>query len=89
MTSDRATRLKKLSFRAHHRGFKEADIVVGGFADAELDGMDDADLDAFEQVLSVPDHDLYDWILGRKPIPARYDTAVMRRLMQSVQKPSI
>ena len=31
---DRDTRLKRLRFRAWHRGTKEADLMIGGFFDA-------------------------------------------------------
>ncbi|HEX7798982.1 MAG TPA: succinate dehydrogenase assembly factor 2, partial [Asticcacaulis sp.] len=64
MTSSEAreARLRKLSFRAWRRGFKEADIILGNFADDRLPGMTDAQLDIFEVLLEVPDQDLYGWI---------------------------
>ena len=72
--------LRKLNFRAWRRGFREADLIVGGFADAELPGMDAADLDRFEALLEVPDGDLYDWIVERAPPAPEHDHAVMHRL---------
>ncbi len=73
-------RLRKLNFRAWRRGFREADLIVGGFADAELARMSAPDLDAFERLLEAPDGDLYDWIVERSPPPPEHDGPVMHRL---------
>ena len=73
-------RLRKLNFRAWRRGFREADLIVGGFADAELAGMAPDELDLFERLLEVPDGDLYDWIVERAEPPPEHDHAVMHRL---------
>lgn len=73
-------RLRKLNFRAWRRGFREADLIVGAFADAELEHMDAAELDRFEALLEAPDGDLYDWIVGRAAPPPEHDHVVMHRL---------
>ena len=70
-------RLKKLKFRAWHRGFVEADLILGPFADGHLEQMGPQQLDDFEVLLDQPDHDLYDWITGREPTPEAFDTEVM------------
>src|SRR3546814_9438891 len=38
---DRETRLKRLYFRAWHRGTKEADLLIGGFFDQNATGWND------------------------------------------------
>ena len=76
------TRLKKLKFRAWHRGFREADLILGPFADSHVSDLDAAELDVFEALLEVPDHDLYEWILERAATPSEWDGSVMRRLKQ-------
>ena len=73
-------RLRKLNFRAWRRGFREADLIVGGFADAELARMSGEELDAFERLLEVPDGDLYDWIVERAEPAPEHDGPVMHRL---------
>ena len=73
-------RLKKLKFRAWRRGFREADFILGAFADAELERLTPADLDAFEALLDQPDQPLYAWIIGTEPTPKAFDHAVMRRI---------
>jgi len=79
---DLGTRAKKVLYRAHHRGFKEADILIGGFADREVPSMDAADLDAFEALLEVPDQELYAWITGNEPPPADFDNLMLDRVRQ-------
>jgi antitoxin CptB len=74
------TRLKKIGFRAWHRGFREADLILGAFADARLTAMSAAELDLFERLLEQEDHDIYDWIVGRSPTPSEFDNAIMNDL---------
>jgi antitoxin CptB len=75
-----AARLNKLKFRAWRRGFREADLILGPFADQHVAGFDPALLDEFERLLEVPDHDLYAWITDRLPTPAEWDGELMRRI---------
>jgi antitoxin CptB len=70
-------RLKKLKYRAWHRGFREADLIIGPFADKHLHQLDAA---VFERLLDVPDQDLYAWIVGREPTPQAYQGDVMELL---------
>jgi antitoxin CptB len=73
-------RRKKLKFQAWHRGFKEVDLILGPFADERLGQMSDDELDAFEELLNVPDHDLYDWICQRSSPPDRLRTKVYEQI---------
>jgi antitoxin CptB len=68
---------RKLAFRAWHRGTREADLLIGTFADRNLAGFDRRMLDAFERLLGENDPDLYDWMTGRTPPPPEHDTPVM------------
>ncbi|MEK9723276.1 MAG: succinate dehydrogenase assembly factor 2 [Rhodospirillaceae bacterium] len=74
-------RRKKLLFQSQHCGMQENDIMLGRFAVANVAGMDDAGLDAFEALLAESDNDIYDWITGREPLPARHDNAFMAELI--------
>lgn len=74
------TRRKRLLHRARYRGFKEADLLVGGFAAAALPDMSAAELDAFEAILSLNDHDLYGWITGAAEPPANVDHALIAKM---------
>ncbi len=75
-----AARLRKLTFRASRRGFLEADLILGPFAKRHISELDAETLDEFERLLEAPDQDLYGWIVGLKPTPAEWDTALMQRL---------
>ena len=62
-------RAKKIRFRAWRRGFREADLILGPFADQHVDKLSPAQLDELERLLDQPDQDLYAWIIGREPTP--------------------
>ncbi len=76
--SDVATRVRRLRFRSWHRGTREMDLILGGFADKHLDGFSDDELDQFEAMLGENDPDIYNWITGRERPPANADTAVLK-----------
>ncbi len=65
------TRRRRASWRAHHRGTKEMDWLLGRYADATLAGMTGDELDAFERLMALPDPDLNAWILDPAPIAGR------------------
>ena len=69
---DREHRLKRLRFRAWHRGVKEADLLVGGFFDAHHAGWDDAEVALFEALLEEQDVDIMAWAMGTQPVPERF-----------------
>lgn len=73
-------RRKRLLYRARHRGFKEADLVIGGFATEHLANMTAAELDEFETLLALPDHDLYALAVGDAPAPAELRGRVLEKL---------
>ena len=77
---DRADRLKRLHFRAWHRGTKEADMLIGGFADRHAAGWNDAQIAWYEELLEEQDVDIMAWAIGRQPPPARFEGELMRAL---------
>jgi antitoxin CptB len=79
MSIDEA-RLKKLRLRAWRRGFREADLILGPFADRHVPEFSEAELDWFEALLEQPDQDVYGWILEREPTPAEFDGPLMNKL---------
>lgn len=83
MSDPHAIRRRRLLFRAEHRGFKEADLVIGGFARDHLPGMSEEALDEFEALLELPDQDLYAWVVGREPAPGDIDGPVFKALAKS------
>jgi len=82
-------RRKRLIYRANHRGIKEMDILIGGFANAALGKLTADELSQFEILLEVPDQDLYAMIVSDAPVPPALDHAVMRAIIAySRQRPA-
>ena len=74
-------RLGRISFRAWRRGFREADLVLGPFADQVGPTLTDAELTDFEALLAQDDdHELYAWIIGTQPTPTEHESAVMSKI---------
>jgi len=71
---------RRLLFRAMHRGTKEADFVIGGFAQRFLSDLSDADLIAFEALLDVDDNALMLWCTGRAPTEPPHDAGLVDRI---------
>lgn len=74
-------RLRRLRYRAWHRGTREMDLILGPYADAKLDGMNPTELDRFEALLEEVDTDLFDWLLGNLPVPASADHEFLADLL--------
>ena len=72
---------KRLLFRSQHRGTKEADILVGRFAEAHISSLSPDEVTQFESLLQLSDVDLYNWKTGREELPAEHDTPVMRKFL--------
>jgi antitoxin CptB len=74
------TRLKRLRFRAWRRGFREADLILGPFADSHALDLTPTEVEAFERLLDLPDHDVYAWIVSSGPAPAEHETPLLARI---------
>ena len=77
---DRETRLKRLHFRAHHRGVKEADLLIGGFFDAHGRGWNEDEMVLFEALLEEQDVDIMAWAIGTAAAPERYQGSIVTAL---------
>ena len=75
------TRRKRLLFRSWHRGTREADLILGSFADEHLAAFDEAQLDRYEALLDCADADIFDWVSGRTAPPPEHDHDVTRLLI--------
>ena len=62
-------RRKRLLFRCWHRGTKELDLIIGGFADAHLPMLTDAELDQLEKIIEAPEPELYAALTSDGPAP--------------------
>ena len=78
-------RRKKLRFRAWRRGFREIDLILGGFADQFAAALDAGELDAFEGLLEAPDQLVYAWLVEAEPAPPEHDTQLLARIQAFVR----
>ena len=77
---DLTTHLKRLRFRAWHRGIREADLLVGGFFDCHHAGWGEAEIDWFERLLEEQDVDILAWAMGTAEAPERFAGEMMNAL---------
>ncbi|MFN3592666.1 MAG: succinate dehydrogenase assembly factor 2 [Thermaurantiacus sp.] len=71
---------RRAIWRANHRGTKEADMLVGGFAARFLDGMGAEEFAWFEALLEEQDVDILSWAFGTALPPPELDGPMMERL---------
>jgi antitoxin CptB len=76
-------RRRRLLFRASHRGTRENDILVGGFVSARIGLFTEAEIDALEAIMDLPDPLLADWLTGRAPIPPDHDAPLLRAMREA------
>jgi len=73
-------RRKRLLFRCWHRGTREMDLILGRFADAEIASLTDDELDQFEQLIEVPDPDLYAALTEKVTLAPQYASRLFDRI---------
>ena len=74
--------LKRLSWRAHHRGTFEADLLVGGFFDAHHGSWDSDARSLFGELLDEQDVDIVAWASGTAQAPERYQGPMLEALQK-------
>ncbi|MEM8789657.1 MAG: succinate dehydrogenase assembly factor 2 [Pseudomonadota bacterium] len=57
-------RLKRLRLRCWRRGTKEADLILGRFADDKAARLSDRHLAGLEALLDENDWDIFAWVAG-------------------------
>ena len=78
MNAAREKRLRRLRHRSWRRGMREADLLLGPFADAALEELDDALLSAYERLLEEDDWDIYYWVSGALEVPHEHAPLIER-----------
>ena len=74
--------LKRLCWRAHHRGTKEADLLIGSFFDAHHQAWSETERASFATMLNEQDVDILSWAAGTTEPPERYHGPVLRALQK-------
>jgi antitoxin CptB len=73
-------RRKRLLFRCWHRGTREMDLILGRFADAAIAELTDAELGQLEQLIEVPDPDLYAALSSDVSLAPEFRTRLFDRI---------
>jgi antitoxin CptB len=75
-------RLKRLQFRAWHRGTREADYMIGCYFDRFRHEWGETELQWFEALLEAEDVDILGWALGTIAVPAEMAGPLMERMQR-------
>ena len=77
--------MKGLIYRCQHRGVKELDLLLGGFAKKHLAELTPSQLLLFEKLLECPENYLLEWITGVEPAPKEYQSEVFDKIAKFAQ----
>lgn len=80
-------RRKRLLFRCWHRGTREMDVILGGFADAHIAALSESEVADLERLIELPDPDLYAALSGGAPLAPEYARGIFVRIKQSTESP--
>ena len=75
-------RLKRLRFRAWHRGTREADYMIGCYFDRFHSEWEVEQVEWFEALIEEEDVDILGWALGTLSVPDEYAGQMMDRMRQ-------
>jgi antitoxin CptB len=73
-------RRKRLLFRCWHRGTREMDMLLGGFADVHIATLNEPELAELEQLIELPDPDLYAAFSEKEPLPPEFADGIFLRI---------
>ncbi len=79
---------KRLIFRSDHRGTKEMDIIMGGFAKEHVPSFNEDELKAYEELLQENDPNLYNWIIDKEQPPADIPLDMLARVKEKYKQAS-
>ena len=72
-----AERRKRLIYRSAYTGTKETDLLLGYFAEQNINKLTEKQLDEYEELLTIEDPRLYKWITGMENAPEQYQGEVL------------
>lgn len=73
-------RLRRMKFRAWHRGTREADYTMGCYFDCFHREWGEPELVWFEALIDEEDVDILGWALGTLSVPPEYAGPAMARM---------
>ena len=75
-------RRRRLLFMCWHRGIREMDLIMGRFADENIDRLTDEEVAELEQLSEQRDQDLLGWFTGEFATPVEFDTPTFRKIRE-------
>jgi len=79
--------IKKLLYRSNHRGTKEMDLLIGGFANENLNKLNSDELKEFELLLNFTDKELSSWLVDNKKNIDLENFSISRLVLSTAQPP--
>lgn len=76
------THVRRLRFRAWHRGTRESDYTVGGFFERYHAEWSPEETAWFERLIEEQDADIMGWALGTLPVPDAYKGPMMDKFLK-------
>ena len=73
---------KKILHRSKYRGIKELDIIFERFITLNSKDLSDEDYIDLEQILDIPDTELFEIILKKKIPPANLKNSVLKKILR-------
>jgi antitoxin CptB len=74
--------MRRIQFRAWHRGTREADYTVGGFFDRYHATWNEEETAWFERLMEEQDADIMGWAMGTIPVPDEWQGPMMDRFLK-------
>ncbi|MBT2245562.1 succinate dehydrogenase assembly factor 2 [Sphingobium sp. BHU LFT2] len=74
--------MRRLKFRAWHRGTREADYTVGGFFERYHASWNDEQIAWFERFMDEQDADIIGWALGTIAVPDEWKGPMMDQFLK-------
>jgi antitoxin CptB len=75
-------RKRRLLFMCWHRGIREMDLIMGRFADENIDRLTDEEIAELELLSEQRDQDLLGWFTAEFAMPAEFDTPIFRKIRE-------
>lgn len=72
--------LKRVLYRAAYRGGKEADQILGSFAQTHAASLNSQELHDLDALLQCDDCDIFAWLEQIEPVPSKFDTLSLQLL---------
>jgi antitoxin CptB len=78
-------RRKRLLYQSQHRGMREMDIILGGYAEDHIRSMAQDEIEEFEALLAIPDQQLYGWFFEKEPVPGTAPKHIINTILKTIE----